>query len=158
MTDPDSLLECLSVDDHDDQSIHDLHSHFFGCIEIDRRVDFLRQDNRVWSRLAEQSGNGDAKFTRYTAAMSLLGDIRRVRVLRNELLYGELHDLDSDIKNSGGMWREFAEHRRSINVQPVCLAASSCFLPHHPLTKRSMPGKYTKRDNAVVWSFREQRQ
>ena len=146
MTDPDSLLECLSVDDHDDQSIHDLHSHFFGCIEIDRRVDFLRQDNRVWSRLAEQSGNGDAKFTRYTAAMSLLGDIRRVQVLRNELenhLRDELRDLDSNVKNSGDMWRKSTEYSRSINrvrhwrnrdstpttqpangVQPVCLAAS----------------------------------
>lgn len=82
---PSSSPSCLSVDPHDVQDMKDLHCHFFGCLEVGQRIGFLSPDNPTWEHLAGNEVGCDKDFMRYSAAMSLLGDIRRTRVLRKEV-------------------------------------------------------------------------
>jgi hypothetical protein len=77
--------QCLSVDHHDIRGAKDLLCHFFGCIEFERRLEFLDMDSEVWEDLAKLDGKQPAAFIRYTAAIALLGEMKRIQVLRHEL-------------------------------------------------------------------------
>jgi len=44
--------ECLSPLEHDLEDTNDVQRHFFGCISIGDRVDFLRKDNPFWEYIA----------------------------------------------------------------------------------------------------------
>jgi hypothetical protein len=101
---------CFSVDGHDIQNVDDLHSHFYGCLEISQRVEFLAESNPTWSLLAQFSDNRDGAFVRYTAAISILSEITRIRILRNELRL----TLGKNVEESREAWRGSKEYKDNI--------------------------------------------
>lgn len=128
-----SKVSCVSVLPHDLKNVHDLQAHFFGCLDIKKRVEVLNDANHeIWeqakklefedTRLYASStkttdpdcsyDNGDDQLgMRYITALNLQAELKRIQVLRRT---PALKSLVQEIENSIGAWRN--EHKDDIKM------------------------------------------
>ncbi len=127
---------CLSSDQHEIRDVRDFLCHFMGCIPIEDRLSFLDRDD-VWKHAANGEGLEAQLKLRYTTAMSLEAELKRIDILRHT---PELSDLVENVNSSCEVWRRHEFYAQ--NIRRIALWNSALALEN----KRSWHGAYQGQD------------
>jgi hypothetical protein len=113
---PDSVT-CLSTASHGPEAARDLLQHYTGCIEINKRADFLNKNSDIWqnakTELGSDSPDAEIESIINSLAVSIEAQYKRTDVLRNALKK-EAKGLVECVNNSGNAWRQCEEFRSGI--------------------------------------------
>jgi hypothetical protein len=110
-------VTCLSTASHGPEAARDLLQHYTGCIEINKRGEFLDKDSDFWQKakteLGGDSPDAEIKNIINSLAVSIEAQYKRTDVLRNALKK-EAKGLVECVNDSGKAWRQCQEFRSGI--------------------------------------------